>query len=32
MNNIVHRKLRRAFEKITVIADEIGNNEYIRSF
>lgn len=32
MNNIVHRELRRAFEKITVIADEIGNNEYMQSF
>lgn len=32
MNNIVHRELRRAFEKITVIADEIGSNEYMQSF
>lgn len=29
MNNIVHRELRRAFEKITIVADEIGGNEYI---
>lgn len=32
MNNIVHRELRRAFEKITIVADEIGNNEYMQSF
>lgn len=32
MNNIVHRELRRAFQKITVVADEIGTNEYMQSF
>ena len=32
MNNIVHRELRRAFEKITIVADEIGGNEYMQSF
>lgn len=32
MNNIVHRELRRAFETITVVADEIGSNEYMQSF
>lgn len=32
MNNIVHRELRRAFEKITIVADEIGSNEYMQSF
>ena len=32
MNNIVHRELRRAFEKITVVADEIGSNDYMQSF
>jgi len=32
LNNIVHRELRRAFEKITVVADEIGSNEYMQSF
>ena len=32
MNNIVHRELRRAFEKIVVVADEIGTNEYMQSF
>lgn len=32
MNNIVHKELRRAFEKITVVADEIGNNDYMKSF
>lgn len=32
MNNIVHREFRRAFEKITVVADEIGNSDYMQSF
>ena len=32
MNNIVHKELRRAFEKITIVADEIGSNEYMQSF
>lgn len=32
MNNIVHRELRRAFKHITVVADEIGSNEYMQSF
>lgn len=32
MNNIVHRELRKAFEKITIIADEFGSNEYMTSF
>lgn len=32
MNNIVHKELRRAFRKITIIADEIGSNEYMQSF
>lgn len=32
MNNIVHRELRRAFEKITVVADEIGSSDYMHSF
>ena len=32
MNNIVHRELRRAFESITIVADEIGNNDYMQSF
>lgn len=32
MNNIVHRELRRAFKHITVVADEIGSNEYISFF
>lgn len=32
MNNIIHRELRRAFEKITVVADEIGSNEYMQGF
>lgn len=32
MNNIVHKELRRAFQKITIIADEIGTNDYMQSF
>ena len=32
MNNIVHKELRRAFKKITIISDEIGRNEYMESF
>jgi hypothetical protein len=32
MNNIVHQELRRAFEKITIVADEIGSSEYMKSF
>lgn len=32
MNNIVHKELRRAFNKITIIADEIGTNDYMQSF
>lgn len=32
MNNIVHNELRSAFENITVVADEIGNKEYMKSF
>lgn len=32
MNNIVHKELRRAFSTLTVIADEIGSNDYMESF
>lgn len=32
MNNIVHRELRRAFQQIIVIADEVGTNDYMQSF
>lgn len=32
MNNIVHNELRKAFQKLTIIADEIGTNEYMESF
>lgn len=32
MNNIVHRELRRAFERIVVVADEVGTNDYMKSF
>ena len=30
--NDYHKELRRAFEKITIVADEIGSNEYMQSF
>ena len=32
LNNIVHSELRRAFDKLTVVADEIGGSEYMKSF
>lgn len=32
MNNIVHRELRQAFTKLTVVADELGTSEYMKSF
>ncbi len=32
MNNIVHKELRRSFEKLTIVADEIGENDYMASF
>ena len=32
MNNIVHKELRKAFSNLTVVADEIGNNDYMASF
>lgn len=32
MNNIVHKELRRAFQKITIVADELIDNEYMQSF
>ena len=32
MNNIVHKELRRAFQTITIIADEIGGSDYMKSF
>lgn len=32
MNNIVHKELRRAFKKITIIADQVGSNDYMESF
>ena len=32
MNNIVHKELRRAFAKLTIVADEIGGSEYMQSF
>ena len=32
MNNIVHKELKKAFCKLTVVADEIGSNDYMQSF
>lgn len=32
MNNIVHKELRHAFPRLTIIADEIGGSEYMKSF
>lgn len=31
-NNIVHKKLRRVFPRITIVADEIGSSDYMQSF
>ena len=32
MNNIVHKELRQAFGKLTIVADEIGGSDYMKSF
>lgn len=32
MNNIVHKELRRSFQNLVVVADEIGSSEYMKSF
>lgn len=32
INNIVHKELRRAFSKITIVSDEIGGSDYMKSF
>ena len=32
MNNIVHKELRYAFDTLTIVADEIGRNDYMESF
>lgn len=32
MNNIMHRELKRAFPKLTIVADEVGSNDYMESF
>lgn len=32
LNNFVHEELRVSFNELTVIADEIGSNEYMESF
>lgn len=32
MNNIVHQELRQAYAKLTIVADEVGTNDYMKSF
>lgn len=32
MNNIMHKELRKAFSKLTIVADEIGGSDYMKSF
>ena len=32
MNNIVHRELRQAYSKLTIVADEMGTCDYMKSF
>ena len=32
MNNIMHKELKRAFPKLTIVADEIGSSDYMKSF
>ncbi|MBQ7845541.1 MAG: DUF3800 domain-containing protein [Clostridia bacterium] len=32
MNNIVHRELRQAYSKLTIVADEMGSCDYMKSF
>ena len=32
MNNIVHKELRHAFLELTIVADEIGGSDYMKSF
>lgn len=32
MNNIVHQELRHAFQKLTIVADELIDNDYMQSF
>ena len=32
MNNIVHKELRKSFPLLTVVADEIGGSDYMKSF
>jgi len=32
LNNIVHKELRRAHHYLTIVADEIGGSEYMKSF
>ena len=32
LNNIVHQELRRVFPVLTIVADEFGGSEYMKSF
>ena len=32
MNNIVHRELRQAYSTLTIVADEVGTCDYMKSF
>ena len=32
LNNFCHQELRKAFKKLTIVADEIGGSEYMKSF
>lgn len=32
MNNIVHKELRQAYQKLTIVADELGTTDYMESF
>lgn len=32
MNNIMHKELKRAFPKLTIVSDEIGSSDYMKSF
>lgn len=32
MNNIMHKELKRAFPKLTIVSDEIGTSDYMKSF
>lgn len=32
LNNILHKELRRSFKFLTIVADQIGGSEYMKSF